>query len=577
MEQIIEGKNKIAIGFCMLMILLTPGYVRSQELKEYPVEKFSKTILEVEAPKDTVVSYLFSYFGPKTKKIGMDQYEIFDNSQAFITVETYNQVTKKGRSPAALLYDEERSLGSIWNVSVKSDNAGKTLLEFQMKKAVVDPSHREQQDIWEKGYQNRTLVSRGIIEEVLKINIRKRMLPKIVSVAFSEENGYDNGNYSYKSLRPIAKVKAAVVLNKKVSDVEAETVSEGFLVYDRNKSSLKLFDLQQKKMVWERKLDNSDDQNNNTFTMYKNTIYTATGNGSLYAISLSSGTVFWTTIPNPERIEKGKNQFFGQSLPISDDFVYANYHGMVYKINRFNGEVVWGQTIGNYGSYNYSFDENYVYKGGVMEFFQIDKKNGAIKKMINDTYESTFYNPHLLDGNRLYMTSGNLYAYDLQTDKILWKSEGAHYILKDEVKPVLYVNTFEANLKALDKNTGNLQWEIKNDEKKEHEGKTVLNVIQSSNEIIMDIEIENYSLKTKRRQIVFVNKTDGKVNKVVDPTERIISNMVLKKNTLSLLTTEGLLNIDLITKAISTKKMDLSSLGASGDLRYDYYFEMWTK
>lgn len=577
MEPIIKCKNKIATGLCMLMVLLMSIDVQSQELKEYPIEKFSATILEVEAPKDTVVSYLFSYYGPKTKQIGVDQYEIFDNSQAFITAETYNQVKKKGRSPVDLLYDEEASLGSIWTISVKSDNAGKTLLEFQMKKAVVDPSYKEQQEIWEKGYQNKTLVSRGIIEDVLKINIRKKMLPNLVSVAFSEENGYDNGNYSYKSLKPIANVKAAVVLNKKVSDIEAETVSDGFLVYDRNKSSLKLFDLQQKKMVWERKLDNSDDQNNNIFTLYKNTIYTATGNGSVYAISLSSGNIFWTTIPNPERIEKGKNQFFGQSLPISDDFVYANYHGMVYKINRFNGQVVWGQTIGNYGSYNYSFDENYVYKGGVMEFFQIDKKNGAIRKMINDTYQSTFYNPHILEGNRVYMTSGNLYAYDLQTDRILWKSEGAHYILKDEVRPVLYVNTFEANLKALDKNTGNLQWEIKNDEKKEHEGKTVLNVIQSSKEIIMDIEIENYSLKTKRRQIIFVNKTDGKVNKVVDLTERIISNMVLKKDTLSFLTPEGLLNIDVITKAITTKKMDLSSLGAPDDLRYDYYFEIWAK
>lgn len=540
-----------------------------EKYKRYPIKNVPSTQIEIDGPIDSVLTYFMELEKGNVDSLERYHFRLFNDYQAFITEESAKKA-KKGNPPHRWLYSHEGSLSSIWDVHFEPLGAEKTVIKFKLQEVLTDSLQRDyfnnrfytQDEIWKTNYENKKLVSRGIIENLLESNIRKRLLPDLLAVDFSENKGFDNKSYQYENLVPHNNVDAEIQFYKEVPSIGQKPDGKSLLVFDRNSSTLSLIEVASGKVRWKKPLENIADQNLNKVNVYQNTVYVPTSSGYIYAMSLLTGEIYWRCLLDKKAVNtNGIASFFGQSLPISDDYLYANYDGIVYKINRFNGKVAWSQTIGGYGHYNYSFDKDRVYKTGILECFVIDKKTGKVIKIINNTQENTFYSPNVLDENEevIYLSAGKLYAFDLKNDKILWNyKEAANKILKEN--NVLYVNSEACNLLAIDRNSGNVLWENTEINPDKGESDYINDIYLLPNEILLDIKTENYTQKTQGKKLVFINKKDGSLNLINHLPEEVVSNPILSGNKMILLTPDATLTMDIETKELTEKKVDLSFL-----------------
>jgi outer membrane protein assembly factor BamB len=584
--------NSIKTKIFLIAIISFHFFAFAQEdtfrhYKEYEVKNIPKTKLIVDANKEDVKNYFLEYDKENIVKISEYKYQLFDTKQAFTTKEDFDASVKKGVAPDDWLFTHEGSLSSYWEVSFKGLDGNKTEMEFELKKVVTNSEIKavfsdneilNQQQMWEKWYQNKKLVSRGIIEKLYEIYFRKKILPALHVANFSKEKGFDNGNYTIKNFIPNKKVEAKVVFKKQVPELGNSLDKKSILVYDRVRAIISLLDNDTGKTIWTKTLENRDSQNLNKFNIYKNTVYIATSSGNIYALSLKSGEEYWKMSPTNDTQKENVTNFFKQDLPISDDYLYANYNGTVYKINRYNGQIDWSQTIGNYGHYNYSFDNENLYKTGILECFVINKKSGEVTKIINNTEENTFYSPNELDAKNkmIYLSAGSLYAFNLTTDKVIWKyKDGADFIFKENTTLYTAVNG-SLTLSAINSNSGDLLWENTEIKPQNGEGKTILDIYNLNNEIMMDIFVEDYSNKTTTRQLVFIDKKTGELNLINNITEKIISNPLLTENEVLLISPNKLLTINLKTKELKEKLIDFSVLESEKNKLgvYEHYSQL---
>lgn len=386
---ILSNKMKLKIILVFLLLFVQKNICYGQDefhnYTKYEVTNVPKTNIQVNLPLDKAIAFFEESAEKEIKKIGNNKYRLFNDYQAFVTKESFDSADKKN-PPRNWLYTHEGSLSSLWEVTFTALKDNTTKIEFLMTAALTENNTKAyiryqeidgiipQDEIWKMFYQGKKLVSRGIIEDVYETYFRAKSLPDLVSIRFDEKKGFDNGSYKYENFIPNYSVKPDILFHKTVPEQGESISGKNILAYDRNQSIISLIDLTTGKLVWKRQLENTDNQNLNKFNVHKNTIYVATSCGYIYALSLKSGEVFWRCSPRKLNDEKNKTHFFNQDLPISDDYIYANYNGEVFKINRYNGKIEWSQKIGGYGHYNYSFDKEHLYKTGILECFVINKK-----------------------------------------------------------------------------------------------------------------------------------------------------------------------------------------------------------
>lgn len=181
---IILKMNKFIILISMFFTFAFAfGQDRFENYKKYEIKHIPKTSIEISAPKDSVISYFIKYDKDNVVKISDSVFQKFDSNQAFITKKTYNEFVKKGVSSDQLLYSEETSLASLWDITFKSFGEGKTIIEFEIKSVLTDDKIVDningnvinQDELWKMFYQNEKLVSRGIIESLYQIYFKKSM------------------------------------------------------------------------------------------------------------------------------------------------------------------------------------------------------------------------------------------------------------------------------------------------------------------------------------------------------------------------------------------------------------------
>jgi len=565
----------IQINFCY-------GQFDLSNYTKYEVAGVPKTKIEINWPIDSVIACIEEF--DDHKLISKNKYLHFNDSQAFITEESLKNADKSN-PPYKWLYTHEGSLSSLWEITLTELKDNKTKMEFLMTSVLTENNTKAyisyrgidekitQDDLWKRFFQDKKLVSRGIIENLNETFFRKKSLPDLVSIPVDEKNGFDNGSYQYNNFIPNYKIQAEIQINNTVPEQGESISSKSILAYDRNKNVISLIDLTSGKVVWKKQLENTDNQNFNKFNIYKTTIYVATSCGYIYALSLKSGEIFWRCSPRKLNNEKNVTNFFKQDLPISDDYIYANYNGEVYKVNRYNGKIEWSQTIGGYGNYNYSFDKNYLYKTGILECFVINKKDGKVVKIINNTQQNQFYVPHVFDEERniIYLEG---YAFDLTKDKILWKSK--YYfnnILQESDR--LYTETYQ-ELYSIDKNTGKEIWGFNDLKNICPDVKYVNEIYNLKNEILMDLETINNQKETKGKSLVFVNKKNGSLSLIKHFTDEIISNSIIYQDKIYLLASNKIKIIDISKKEIIDLKADLSFLipNKENEIKYEIYAEI---
>lgn len=573
--------NPKAILFFLLLFIqknICYGQHDFHNYTKYEVTDVPKTNIEVNLPLDSAIAYFEESEKDNLKKISNNSYRLFNDYQAFITEESYKKADKN-IPPYKWLYTHEGSLSSLWNVTFTEIKDNKTKIEFLMTAVLTENSTKAyinydgidliitQDEIWKRFFQGKKLVSRGIIENLNETFFRAKSLPDLIAITINEKKGFDNGSYQYNDFIPNYKITPDIQFIKNVPEQGDSISRKKILAYERNQSVISLIDLATGKIVWKKQLENTDNQNFNKFNIYKNTIYVATSCGYIYALSLKSGEIFWRCSPRKLNNEKNVTHFFKQDLPISDDYIYANYNGEVYKVNRYNGKIDWSQSIGGYGHYNYSFDKNYLYKTGILECFVINKKDGKVVKIINNTQQNQFYEPHILDveKNVIYLSG---YAFDLTKDKILWNTKKSFNTITAD-NSYLYT---EDNLElfSIDKNTGKEIWIFNELKKLSPDASHVNEIYNLKDEILLDVQTENYQQKTKGKALVLVNKKDGSLSLINHFTDEIISNPIISQDKIYLLASDKIKSIDISRNEIIDIKTDLSFLIPNQEKNLDY-------
>lgn len=565
-------KIKILIAFCFLW-----SFVNAQDYTEYPIENFKKTYLEINAPKDTVMKYMKYFYQESLSAIEENSGKLFfhfPDSQFFALQEDVLEAKKEGRD-FHNIYDSYSLIGSDWELILKEVSKDKTQISFEMKKALVNKEYFRAVEGWEKYYKGKEkeFVSNEVLEDLISHYFQLMLATSpLVSIDLEGLVTYQNAYYGYFiNLKLQTKFNEKLIQNKEIPKVATPKSENGILIYDRNNSNLYLFDLKAKNLKWERKLPNEDDQNMNAFTQYQNTIYVATGSGYVLAIDANSGEIYWQNRPMGDEKLKGglTNFFFGQRAPVSDDKVFVNKDGVVYALDRFTGKAIWSQEIGGYGHYNYSFDQDYLYKSGISEMFKIRKSDGKVFNIWNSIAANTFYEDNLLENEMLYFAG---YGYDVVKDELVWGSKKVDGDVLNQITTTDFIflsNQGNAVLNAIDKKSGEQKWSWK-PEAKENLSASFLSETDAGNEISVLVKYHNYSLKTDEFALIFIDKKSGKLEFSIEISGQVISNSFFQEGKIYVQTNKGFIEIDRKTKKSNLIPFDFSDKTKAGGNYLNY-------
>lgn len=554
------------IKFTCFLIFIC-NLLLAQSFDEYPILNFQKTHLEINAPKDTVMKYMKEFYQENLSQTDENAGKLFyhfTDSQFFALKEDLLESKREGWT-FHNVYDSYSLMGSDWELELKEISKDKTEIRFDMKKVLVNKEYFGAVEGWENYYKGKEkdFVSNEVLEDMISHYFQLMLATSpLVSIDLDGLDKYQNAYYGYWiNLKPQTKFDEKLILNKEVPKTTNAPDANGILIYDRNNGKLVLFDLMNKSVKWEKKLPNEDDQNNNEFTLYQNTVYAATGSGYVLAMDINSGEIYWENKPmGDEKLKDGlTNFFFGQKAPVSDDKVFVNEHGKIYALDRFTGKAIWAQEIGEYGHYNYSFDEDYLYKSGISEMFKIRKSDGKVFKIWNSIAANTFYEDNLLENEMLYFVG---YGYDVVKDKLVWESKKVDGDVLNHIATTDFIflsNQGNAVLNAVDKKSGEQKWSWK-PESKENLSASFLSETDVGNEISVLVKYHNYSQNTDEFTVNFIDKKSGKSQFSIVIPEKIISNSFLHEGKIYIQTTKGFAEIDRKAKKSKLIAFDFSGM-----------------
>lgn len=550
---------------CFLIFIY--NLLLAQSFDEYPILNFPKTHLEINAPKDTVMKYMKEFYQENLSQTDENAGKLFyhfTDSQFFALKEDVLESKREGWT-FHNVYDSYSLISSDWELELKEISKDKTEISFDMKKVLVNKEYFSAVEGWENYYKGKEkdFVSNEVLEDMVSHYFQLMLATSpLVSIDLDGLDKYQNAYYGYWiNLKPQTKFDEKLILNKEVPKTTNAPDANGILIYDRNNGKLVLFDLMNKSVKWEKKLPNEDDQNNNEFTLYQNTVYAATGSGYVLAMDINSGEIYWENKPmGDEKLKDGlTNFFFGQKTPVSDDKVFVNEHGKIYALDRFTGKAIWAQEIGEYGHYNYSFDEDYLYKSGISEMFKIRKSDGKVFKIWNSIAANTFYEDNLLENEMLYFFG---YAYNVVKDELVWESKTVDGDVLNQIATtdlIFLSNQGNAVLNAVDKKSGEQKWSWK-PESKENLSASFLSETDAGNEIAVLVKYHNYSQNIDEFTVNFIDKKSGKSQFSIVIPEKIISNSILHEGKIYIQTIKGFAEIDRKAKKSNLIGFDFSGM-----------------
>jgi len=178
-----------------------------------------------------------------------------------------------------------------------------------------------------------------------------------------------------------------------------------------------------------------------------------------------SNTVDQTSV-NPEKMEVLWKYDTGNKiydLAFKDNIIYATSDKELYAVD-INGSLVWKQDVPSRPTPLEISNDTIYTAVQQSSFTKIYVRNLLNDKtsLISVPYTSASVSPTLVDGNDLYIGTGNIMnSYGLSNSALKWKftADDAIVAKPDSRDNVVYFVTFNGTVYALDRNDGALKWE----------------------------------------------------------------------------------------------------------------------
>jgi outer membrane protein assembly factor BamB len=563
----------------LLLLCLLPSLITAQELPEHTeevkVEAGKPKTIVIDQPVDTVYAFLHDYYylNLKTRKqLSKEMETVVTDVQTFTDKETFEEYRKEGKE----FYNVYSfSIPARWKLTLTAVDKNQTAITLQLLSYYLDNADVNYK--YASTYKKyKHIVSNNNLEGLIELHARERFASTpIVAATFTRENGFDNRSYRYNNFIPGSSFKEKGVWNEPVPQSNVQSLKEpSLIVYSKSTSTL--FSLNEKSMVtnWKQQVPFlAGEQNHNEFTVYDHVVYLPTNNGSLSAVDGVTGKLYWQC--SAKEYPKGQSAvFFGQKAPVFDNMVYLNDNKNIYAVNRFSGKIVWSQQHGGYGLYNYSADDKFIYKSGILETFQIGKQDGEVHKIINSTHSNTFYYPNLLlNKHQLILCDGDSYCYDLEKDKILWQKDFAydHIARSSDSKNIYLVMSADKKVVAgVNAASGAISWQYPIPVT-ENEFADVLDFKLNKEQLCLLVRIKNNdNNKGSVYKVLVLNAAQGKVVHNKTLPAKAISNLVIDDQQIMLLTANGFTYLNRKDGVVSDKKYDVKDIMPTDDFSLNY-------
>ncbi len=182
-------------------------------------------------------------------------------------------------------------------------------------------------------------------------------------------------------------------------------------------------------------------------------VYVGSGDGALYALSLSSGAVLWKAQTGAE---------LHVSPAVANGVVYSSStDGTISAYDATDGQVLWTVTTGFTGASSPAVEGGVVYlAGGQDELLALSTADGST------IWQATLGGPvassPAVAGGRVYVGDfdGDLYAFDATTGTLRWKAATGNIIYSSPTLAdgLVYVGSEDKSFYAFDPASGALRW-----------------------------------------------------------------------------------------------------------------------
>lgn len=183
-------------------------------------------------------------------------------------------------------------------------------------------------------------------------------------------------------------------------------------------------------------------------------IYTGSGDGVLYALNAETGEQAWSA--------DGFGQLESTGAIAGDRIITAGFSNLVQALDRLTGEVLWSFHTDYFAQGSPLIVDDRVYLATDHMMYALDLQTGTLVWKTPTGNEGTYMGSPAYDNGVLYTTGGRLLiALEADSGKEIWR------VTKDEMflglavaNGMVYVGNWDLNLYAFDQSTGKEKWKF---------------------------------------------------------------------------------------------------------------------
>jgi len=202
------------------------------------------------------------------------------------------------------------------------------------------------------------------------------------------------------------------------------------------------------KVLWTYQTENTRNVDYSSITVSGNAIYATTSSSSIYALNTNQGGLLW-------KREIGEKTV---TPAVSKDLVFTGTDNGLCAIERETGEVKWEQSVGDISSKPVITNDLVIASCSDGDIYAFDVNSGKI--LWKYAFLESAYVSEVKHDN-IYVCSGDTcYAFDIADNEMLWDYKaGSPITASPRINgKTVYFGSWDGNIYAVDSISGDLRW-----------------------------------------------------------------------------------------------------------------------